>query len=71
MDLDHITQVVEQLALDNIPSLVVGELALNYYNVPRVVHVSPGFSQSRARLLVTIYVSMLKSPGNRALHQRE
>jgi hypothetical protein len=41
MDLDHTTQVVEQLALNNIPSLVVGELALNYYNVPRVVHVSP------------------------------
>jgi hypothetical protein len=44
MDLDHLTKVVEQLTLNNIPSCVVGELTLNYYNVPRVVHVRRGLS---------------------------
>jgi hypothetical protein len=39
MDLDYVVKVVEQLVLGNIPSCVVGELALNYYNVPRAVHV--------------------------------
>jgi hypothetical protein len=39
MELDYVVKVVEQLVLGNIPSCVVGELALNYYNVPRAVHV--------------------------------
>ncbi|ERF74383.1 hypothetical protein EPUS_02070 [Endocarpon pusillum Z07020] len=38
MELDYVVKVVEQLALGNIPFCVVGELALNYYNVPRAVH---------------------------------
>jgi hypothetical protein len=39
MELDNVVKVVEQLVLGNIPLCIVGELALNYYNVPRAVHV--------------------------------
>lgn len=39
MESDRAAKVVQQLTLGNIPSCLVGELALNYYNVPRAVHV--------------------------------
>ena len=40
MELDLVARIVQQLTLGNIPSCMVGELALNYYNVPRAIHVS-------------------------------
>lgn len=35
-----LNSVLATLQKENIPVCVVGEVALNYYNVPRVVHVS-------------------------------
>ena len=37
--LSYVNDVVGLLSAHRIPSCVVGELALNYFNVPRVVHV--------------------------------
>ena len=38
--LEIIKAVLSSLQREGIPACVIGEIALNYYNVPRVVHVS-------------------------------
>jgi hypothetical protein len=42
MSLDLLQRVFQVLSQREIPFCIVGELALNYYNVPRVVHVGLG-----------------------------
>ena len=38
--IEHIDSVFHLLDAHGISACIIGELALNYYNVPRVVHVS-------------------------------
>lgn len=38
--LEQIDAVLYMLSTNNIAVCIIGEVALNYYNVPRVVHVS-------------------------------
>jgi hypothetical protein len=38
--LQVIKVVVSSLQSEGIPACIIGEIALNYYDVPRVVHVS-------------------------------
>lgn len=37
---DALNLTLRTIRKGNIPVCVIGEIALNYYNVPRVVHVS-------------------------------
>lgn len=41
MESPDIRKVLGLLQEAGIPVCIVGELALNYYNAPRVIHVSP------------------------------
>ena len=41
MEFEDVYRLLALLLEADIPVCVVGELALNYYNVPRIVHVGP------------------------------